>query len=189
MFVYKNFRRLHERGLEQAFSQARADHVDKNLLQDVCAPDDIIYFGALILKVRLQSNILRSKMNKISSDLILKHIDYAIPSRFIELGDQSAGGHARAPQHWVQKIEDGYFRKKEFLDYSSQDAQEKFLSGIGLYSLMFSSYFVVKKGGSDKREAEAKSLMSRIAASKNVGPRGGAPLDSDEESIATDSVL
>jgi len=162
--------------------------VDKNILQDVCAPDDIIFFGALILKVKLQSNILRSKMNKISSDLILKHIDYAIPSCFIERDGLSAGGHARAPQHWVQKIEDGYFRKKEFLDYSTQDAQEKFLSGIGLYSVMFSSYFVVKKGGSDKREADAKNLMSRIAASKNVGTKNAA-IDSDDESVATDSVL
>ena len=165
LYVFKNFKKLHERGLDQVFCQTRSDHVDKNMLQDVCAPDDVIYFGALILKVKLQSKILRSKQNKISSDLILKNIDYAIPGCFIEL-DGRAGGQGRAPEHWAQKIEDGYFRKKEFLDYSLEDAQEKFLSGIGLYSSMFSSYYVIQKGASDRREADKHNLMSRIAASK-----------------------
>jgi hypothetical protein len=142
--------------------------VDKNLLHSQCAPEDIIYFGALILKVKLQSKILRSKQNKISSDLILKSIDYAIPNCFIEDEVERKGGQARSAEHWAQKIEDGYFRRKEFLEYSVEDAQEKFLSGIGLYSLTFSSYFVVQKGASDRREADKHSLMNRLAASKMV---------------------
>lgn len=139
------------RALDQVFHQVRADHVDKCLLKDVCAPDDLIYFGALILKVKLQAKILRSKQNKISLDLILKNIDHAIPSCFIERHGRPRGGRGRAPDHWASKIEDGFFRKKEFLDYSLEDAQEKFLSGIGLYNLMFSSYYVLEKGGSPRK--------------------------------------
>jgi hypothetical protein len=156
LFVLKNFRKLNDRGIDQVFSQIRSDHVDKNLLHSQCAPEDIIYFGALILKVKLQSKILRSKQNKISSDLILKSIDYAIPNCFIEDEVERKGGQARSAEHWAQKIEDGYFRRK------------KFLSGIGLYSLTFSSYFVVQKGASDRREADKHSLMNRLAASKMV---------------------
>ena len=88
---------------------------------NVCAPDDIVYFGALILKVKLQSKILTSKMNKISPDLILKNIDYAIPSHFIEYQEKSTG-KGRKPEHWAERIVEQYFKKKEFLDYSLEDA-------------------------------------------------------------------
>ena len=165
LFVLKHFKKLHERALDQVFNQVRNDYVDKNILKDVCAPDDVVHFGALILKVRLQARILRSKQHKISSDLILKNIDYAVPSGFIELS-QKTSGPGRVPEHWAKKIEDSYFRKKEFLDYSVQDAQDRFLSGIGLYSLMFSSYYVVERGASARREADKRNLMSRLAAQK-----------------------
>jgi hypothetical protein len=97
--------------------------------------------------------------------LILKTIDYAIPSCCIELNQHATGhAHARLPEHWAKKIADGYFRKKAFLDYSVEDAQETFLSGLGLYSLMFSSYYVLERGATARREADKRNLMSRLAA-------------------------
>ena len=54
------------------------------MLKDICTPEDIILYGALILKVKLQPKILTSKQNKISLDLILKNIEYAIPGFFLE---------------------------------------------------------------------------------------------------------
>jgi len=39
------------------------------------------------------------------------------------------------------------------LDYSSEDAQEKFLSGIGLYNILFSSYYVLRRDPRDKGES------------------------------------
>jgi hypothetical protein len=86
LYVFKNFKKLHKRSLEQVYGQLRSDHVDKCLLKEICDEEDVAYFGALILKVRLQSKILRSKQNKISLELILKHIHLAIPSCFIENG-------------------------------------------------------------------------------------------------------
>lgn len=53
LFVYKAFKKLPKQSLEQAFHQIRADYVEKNLLKDVCAAEDVVYFGALILKVKL----------------------------------------------------------------------------------------------------------------------------------------
>ena len=148
LYVFKNFKKLHKRSLEQVYSQIRSDHVDKCLLKDVCTPEDVIHFGALILKVRLQSKILRSKQNKISLELILKNIDFAIPSCFMD-DQEIPTSSRRRPQHWAERIEEQYFKKKEFLDYSSEDAQERFLSGIGLYNIMFSSYYVLRKDLSD----------------------------------------
>lgn len=165
LFVFKNFKKLHHRSLDQVFCQLRTDYVERNMLKDVCTPEDVVYFGALILKVRLQSKILRSKQNKISADLILQHIDSAIPSCFIELQETSAS-RGRRPRHWAERIEEQFFQKKEFLDYSLEDAQEKFLSGLGLYNLMFSSYFVVQKGASAKREADQAHMMHQLAAQK-----------------------
>ena len=52
-------------------------------------PDDVVFFGAHILKVKLQSKILRR--NKVNNELILKHIDYAIPSSFILKKDKPFG--------------------------------------------------------------------------------------------------
>jgi len=187
LYVFKNFKKLHKRSLEQVYSQIRSDHVDKCLLKDVCTPEDVIHFGALILKVRLQSKILRSKQNKISLELILKNIDFAIPSCFID-DQEIPTSSRRRPQYWAERIEEQYFKKKEFLDYSSEDAQERFLSGIGLYNIMFSSYYVLRKDLSDKRETERMSLMSRIAAQRHVGMSsllGGA--DSAESSDNQDS--
>lgn len=53
LYVFKNFKKLHKRSLEQVYGQLRSDHVDKCLLKEICDPADIVYFGALILKVRL----------------------------------------------------------------------------------------------------------------------------------------
>lgn len=58
------------------------------------------------------------------------------------------------------------------MDYSSEDAQEKFLSGIGLYNIMFSSYYVLRKDLSDKRESQRMSIMSHIAAQRHPGIGG-----------------
>ena len=59
--------------------------MDKNILQDACAPDDVIHFGALILKVRLNTDILRGKNLRVLSNLILKNIEFAVPSSFIDM--------------------------------------------------------------------------------------------------------
>jgi hypothetical protein len=37
------------------------DYMTKNILKDICTPEDIILLGALILKVKLHSKILTSK--------------------------------------------------------------------------------------------------------------------------------
>jgi hypothetical protein len=29
------------------------DYIEKNMLKGLCAPDDVVHFGALILKVKL----------------------------------------------------------------------------------------------------------------------------------------
>lgn len=168
LFVHKAFTKLPKQSLEQAFCQIRADYVEKNLLKDVCAPEDVVYFGALILKVKLQGKLLRSKSNRISADLLRKHIDYGVPSYFIER-DGITTRAAREPSHWAERIEEQYFQKKEFADYSLADAQEKFLSGIGLYNSMFSSYYVLQKEASDRREGESRSLMNQLAARRFIG--------------------
>jgi len=60
----------------------------------------------------------------------------------------------------VERIEEQYFRKKEFADYSLEDAQEKFLAGVGLYNSMFSSYYVLQKQASDRRDGEQRNFLS-----------------------------
>lgn len=65
--------------------------MEKNLLKDVCAPEDVVYFGALILKVKLQGKLLRSKQNRISAELLRKNIEYAVPSCFLERDRNPAG--------------------------------------------------------------------------------------------------
>lgn len=87
----KNFKKFPKRILDQSFYQLRIDYIDKNVLKDICIPEDIVLFGALILKVKLHSKILTSKQNKISIDLILKNIMYAIPGYFLdEKGNQNS---------------------------------------------------------------------------------------------------
>ena len=102
--------------------------------------------------------------------MIMKNIDYAIPSHFIEY-QEKLGSAAHLPKHWAERIEEQYFKKKEFLDYSLEEAQEKFLSRIGLYNIMFSSYYVVQKEIYDKRENDKMDLMNQIMKQKfgNVG--------------------
>ena len=199
--MLKNFKKLHERGLELAFHQLRTDYVEKEMLRDVCAPEDIIYFGALILKVKLQAKILRSKQNKISPDLILKNIEYAVPGCFLEGSEGAISGRGRAPEHWMHKIEDGFFKKKEFLEYSVEDAQEKFLSGVGLYSLMFSTYYVVERrdptralktprarGGKGKAEAKARPEDEAAAESSDNISNGSSDSDKPGKHRAEDPI-
>jgi hypothetical protein len=189
LYVHKNFKKLHKRSLEQTFCQVRADYVERNLLGDTCTPDDVVYLGALILKVRLQSKLLRSKLNKLSQDLILKHIDYAIPSSALDLQGGSTG-KGRRPEHWAARMEEHYFKKKEFLECSLEEAQERFLSALGLYSIMFSSYYVVSRDPEGRREADKVSLMQRIAAKRAVQPRspaGGGSSRSETSRDADDS--
>lgn len=80
----KNFKKFPIKLLDQTFCQIKIDYVEKNILKDICTPEDIILFGALILKVKLNAKILTSKQNKISIELILKNIDHAIPGFFLE---------------------------------------------------------------------------------------------------------
>lgn len=145
LFTYKTFSKLPRSTLEQAFFQARDDYVEKNILKEVCIQEDVIYFGALILKVKLQGKLLRSKQKRISAEDIRKQIEYGVPSFYLKRdGSLVAGGRvAREPSFWAESIEKQYFQKKEFADYSLEDVQEKFLAGIGLYNSMFSSYYVL----------------------------------------------
>lgn len=74
LYQLKNFKKLSKRPLELLYYQIKHDYIDKNILKDACGPEDVILFASLILKVILQSKILRSKDNKISRDLLLKNI-------------------------------------------------------------------------------------------------------------------
>ena len=39
------------------------------------------------------------------------------------------------------------------MDYSSEDAQEKFLTAIGSYNILFSSYYILQRNPADKGES------------------------------------
>ena len=91
LFVLKNCKRLHTSSLELTFNQIRIDYVDKNTLRDSVAADDVVHFGALLLKVRLHTDILRGKNLRVLSNLILKNIEWAIPSSFIDTEYQENG--------------------------------------------------------------------------------------------------
>ena len=143
-FILKNFKKFSQRTLEQSFLQMKQDYMLKNILKDICTPEDIILLGALILKVKLHSKILTSKNSKLSIDVLSKNIEFGIPTYFLDNHNQNS--KSRKPQYWAEKIEEQYFKKKEFLAYSIEDIQVKFLTALGRYNLMFSNYYVVTKG-------------------------------------------
>lgn len=69
-------------------------------------------FGALILKVKLQGKLLRSKQKRISAEDIKKYIEYGVPSFYLQRDDHvllGSGRGAREPTFWAERIEQQYF--------------------------------------------------------------------------------
>jgi hypothetical protein len=56
----------------------------------------------------------------------------------------------------------------EFLAYSIDDIQVKFLTAIGQYNLMFSNYYIVQKDALAKREAGRMNIMNKMSNKKFV---------------------
>ena len=59
------------------------EYVEKNLLKRLGNYEDVSLMAALIMKVKYWGKILRSKDNALQRDLIVKNIDYAVPSSFL----------------------------------------------------------------------------------------------------------
>ena len=68
----------------------KQDYMVKNILKDICTPEDIILLGALILKVKLHSKILTSKNSKLSVDVLSKNIEFGIPTYFLDTHNQNS---------------------------------------------------------------------------------------------------
>jgi hypothetical protein len=62
----------------------RIDYIEKNILRRLASYDDVSMIAACILKVKYWGKILRSKDNSLTKELIVKNIDYGIPSSFLK---------------------------------------------------------------------------------------------------------
>lgn len=59
------------------------DYIEKNLLKRLSNYEDVSLFAALIIKIKFWGKILRSKDNSLSKELVVKNIEYALPSTFL----------------------------------------------------------------------------------------------------------
>lgn len=91
----KNVKTLPKKALGYLFHQVRMEYVEKNLLKRLSNYEDVSLMAALIMKVKYWGKILRSKDNSLQRDLVLKNIDYAIPSSFLR---------EKPHDYWVQKV-------------------------------------------------------------------------------------
>ena len=91
----KNVKTLPKKALNFLYHQVRNDYIDKNLLKRLSNYDDVSLLAALIMKVKYWGKILRSKDNSLSKDLLVKSIEYAIPSTFLR---------EKPLDYWVGKI-------------------------------------------------------------------------------------
>lgn len=57
MFVYNNYKALSKTSLDHAYGQQLNDYVNRNLLQSFCSGEDIVYLGALIIRIKLKSKV------------------------------------------------------------------------------------------------------------------------------------
>lgn len=95
LHLERNVKTLPSKALNFVFQQVRMDYVEKNLLKRLANYEDVSLFAALIMKVKYWGKILRSKENSLSRDLVLKNLDYAIPSTFMREKPQ---------EYWVTKV-------------------------------------------------------------------------------------
>ena len=81
MFVYNNFKALSKTSLDHCYGQQLNEYVNRNLLQNICSSEDVIYLGALIIRIKLKSKIPNLKKME---DYIQNNILEAIPNSFID---------------------------------------------------------------------------------------------------------
>ena len=105
---------------------------------------DIVYFAALLLKVRLQGFILSSKRFRVGPEIIKKNLEYAIPKDLIEVIGKKGSSDAKTEEKWATDIM-VWFKKKDFLEQSIEEAQVRFLKGMASYQITFSSYYTLKR--------------------------------------------
>jgi hypothetical protein len=110
------------------------DLVEKNLLKRMSNYDDVSLMAALVIKVKYWGKILRSKDNSLQKELVVKNIDYAVPSSFLREKPQD---------YWVQKIQRD-FDKNNLKELSIEEAMERFLNTSANYNLSYGSYYVVR---------------------------------------------
>lgn len=142
----RGFARLHKHTLDLTFDQTRLDYLENCLLRDAADKEDVVYFAALLLKVRLQSHILTSRKAKLNFDTIKANVEQAVPQCFLLSSDHShkCSVDARPASEWASLVQE-FFKKKDFNELGAEDARERFLSGIALYQIGFSSYYSLKR--------------------------------------------
>lgn len=79
----KNVKTLPKKALNFVYLQVRMEYIEKSLLKRLSNYEDVSLMAALIMKVKYWGKILRSKDNSLQKDLIVKNIEYAIPSSFL----------------------------------------------------------------------------------------------------------
>jgi hypothetical protein len=75
-----NFKNLSNPARNFLFHQIRSDYVDREILMKPnLSPDNAILLAALILKIKFQTKILRSKENSLTTKFISDHLDFCLP--------------------------------------------------------------------------------------------------------------
>lgn len=128
------------------------DYIEKNLLKRLSNYEDVSLFAALIIKIKFWGKILRSKDNSLGKELVVKNIDYALPSTFLREKPQD---------YWVLKIQRD-FDKNNLRELTIEEAQEKFLNIFAQYALSYSSYYVLRasSGNPDAIPANKGNLLN-----------------------------
>jgi len=103
---------LPKKALNFLFHQVRMDYIEKNLLKRLSNYEDVSLLAALIMKIKFWGKILRSKDNSLSKELVVKNIEYALPSTFLREKPQD---------YWIQKIQKD-FEKNNLKELSIEEA-------------------------------------------------------------------
>ena len=152
LHIDKNVKTLPKKALNFLFHQVRMDYIEKNLLKRLSNYEDVSLFAALIIKIKFWGKILRSKDNSLSKELVVKNIEYALPSTFLREKPQD---------YWVLKIQRD-FDKNNLRELTIEEAQENFLNIFAQYSLSYSSYYVLRasSGNPDAIPANKGNLLN-----------------------------
>lgn len=79
-----NFKNLSNLARQFLYHQLRSDYIDREILmRPNLTSETAVILAALMLKIKFQTKILRSRDNSLTIEIIAKNLDYCLPESFM----------------------------------------------------------------------------------------------------------